>query len=67
MVSEGPQSHYARSADGTHLAYHVSGEGPNTLVVLGSGSPVPIDLLRDDPDFQPLDPTTEPVLSSRVV
>ncbi|MGA8724612.1 MAG: adenylate/guanylate cyclase domain-containing protein [Acidimicrobiales bacterium] len=53
-MSEGPQSYYARSADGTHLAYHVSGEGPNTLVVLGSGSPVPIDLLRDDPTFNRL-------------
>jgi len=53
-VSQGPESYYARGADGTHLAYHVSGQGPNTLVVLGSGSPVPIDLLRDDPVFNRL-------------
>ena len=53
-MNEGPKTYYARAADGTHLAYHVSGQGPNTIVVLGSGSPVPIDLLRDDPVFNRL-------------
>src|SRR5262249_11026030 len=47
-VSDAPETHYARSADGTNLAYQVSGDGPQELVFL-SGVPIPIDLLSEDP------------------
>jgi class 3 adenylate cyclase len=40
---------YARSADGTNLAYQVSGSGPLDLVFLPLA--VPIDLLSEDPGF----------------
>jgi class 3 adenylate cyclase len=40
---------YARSADGTSLAYQISGHGPLDLVFVPA--PHPIDLLSDDPGF----------------
>jgi class 3 adenylate cyclase len=51
-VDERPVTRYATASDGVNLAYHASGQGPATLVVLGNGSPVPIDLLLDDPSFK---------------
>jgi pimeloyl-ACP methyl ester carboxylesterase len=48
-VTDAPETHYARSADGTNLAYQVSGEGPLDLVFF-NWSP-PIDLLCEDPGF----------------
>ena len=47
-VADVPETHYTRSADGISLAYHVSGDGPLDLA-FAPGSPVPIDLLWDDP------------------
>jgi class 3 adenylate cyclase len=48
-MTDTPETHYARSADGTNLAYQVSGDGPLELVFLyGAG---PIDLLAEDPGF----------------
>ena len=44
------ESGYARSADGTNLAYQVSGEGPIDLVLL-HGVATPIDLLSEEPGF----------------
>jgi class 3 adenylate cyclase len=44
-----PETHYTRSADGTNLAYQVSGDGPLDLVFVHG--PYPIDLLSDDPGF----------------
>jgi class 3 adenylate cyclase/pimeloyl-ACP methyl ester carboxylesterase len=49
-VADAPETRYARSADGTNLAYQVSGEGPLDLVFL-HGSAIPIDLLSEDPGF----------------
>ena len=49
-MSEVPESRYVRSADGTKIAYQVSGEGPRDLVILGGGA-IPFDLLWDDPGF----------------
>jgi class 3 adenylate cyclase/pimeloyl-ACP methyl ester carboxylesterase len=48
-MTDGPETHYTRSADGTNLAYQVSGDGPLQLVFL----PVafPIDLMSDEPGF----------------
>jgi class 3 adenylate cyclase len=49
-VTEAPEIRYTRSADGTNLAYRVSGDGPLDLLFL-HGSAIPIDLLSDDPGF----------------
>jgi class 3 adenylate cyclase len=48
-VTDTPETRYARSADGTNVAYQVSGDGPLELVFLGG--PFPIDLLAEDPGF----------------
>jgi class 3 adenylate cyclase/pimeloyl-ACP methyl ester carboxylesterase len=49
-VTETPETHYTRSADGINLAYHVSGDGPLD-VVFAHGHAIPIDLLSEDPGF----------------
>jgi hypothetical protein len=43
------ETHYARSADGTNLAYQVSGDGPLDMVFLHVA--YPIDLLSEKPGF----------------
>jgi class 3 adenylate cyclase/pimeloyl-ACP methyl ester carboxylesterase len=47
-MSDAPVTQYARSADGTNLAYQVSGDGPLDLVFM-PGLAVPVDLMWDDP------------------
>jgi class 3 adenylate cyclase len=49
-MTTAPETRYIRSADGTNLAYQVSGDGPLDLVFL-VGGPFPIDLLSEDPGF----------------
>jgi class 3 adenylate cyclase len=49
VVTDTPETQYARSADGTNLAYQMSGDGPLELVF--APAPIPIDLLSDDPGF----------------
>jgi pimeloyl-ACP methyl ester carboxylesterase len=49
-VTDAPETHYTRSADGTNLAYQVSGDGPLDVLFL-PGSAIPIDLLSEDPGF----------------
>jgi class 3 adenylate cyclase len=49
VVTDGPKTQYARSADGTNLAYQMSGSGSLELVFVPAS--VPIDLLSDDPGF----------------
>jgi class 3 adenylate cyclase len=44
------ETRYTRSADGTNLAYQVSGVGPLEVVCSVAGT-IPIDLLSDDPGF----------------
>jgi class 3 adenylate cyclase len=48
-MTDAPESHYTRSADGTNLAYQVSGDGPLDLVFLNTA--LPIDLLSEDAGF----------------
>jgi class 3 adenylate cyclase len=43
------ETQYTPSADGTNLAYQVGGDGPLELVFVPS--PIPIDLISDDPGF----------------
>jgi hypothetical protein len=49
-MTDTPETHYTRSADGTELAYQVSGNGPLQLV-FDYASAVPIGLLSEDPGF----------------
>jgi class 3 adenylate cyclase/pimeloyl-ACP methyl ester carboxylesterase len=49
-MTDTPETHYARTADGTNLAYQVSGDGPLDLVFL-RGVATPIDLISEDPGF----------------
>ena len=49
-VTDAPETRYARSADGTNLAYQVGGDGPLDLVFVHSGA-IPLDLLSEDPGF----------------
>jgi class 3 adenylate cyclase len=48
-VADASETHYTRSADGTNLAYQVSGDGPLQLAFLNRLHP--IDLLSEDPGF----------------
>jgi class 3 adenylate cyclase len=48
-VTDPPETRYARSADGTNLAYQVGGSGPLDLVFFQWA--VPIDLQLEDPGF----------------
>jgi class 3 adenylate cyclase/pimeloyl-ACP methyl ester carboxylesterase len=48
-VTDTPQTHYTRSADGTNLAYQVSGDGPLNLVFFHWAPP--IDFMSDDAGF----------------
>jgi class 3 adenylate cyclase len=49
-VTDDPETRYTRSADGTNLAYQMSGHGPFDLVFVISAG-IPIDLLSEDPGF----------------
>ena len=49
-MTDSPETRYTRSADGTNLAFQVSGDGPLELVFL-AGNAIPIDLLSEDPGF----------------
>jgi class 3 adenylate cyclase len=49
-MTDPPETHYARSVDGTNLAYQVSGDGPLDLVFT-HGTGIPIDLLSEDAGF----------------
>jgi class 3 adenylate cyclase len=49
VVSDTTETRYTRSADGTNLAYQVSGHGQLDLVFVSLA--LPIDLLLEDPGF----------------
>jgi hypothetical protein len=49
-MTDASETHYARSGDGTNLAYQVSGDGPLDLVFV-HGVAIPIDLASEDPGF----------------
>ena len=50
VVKDTSETYYTRSADGTNLAYQVSGVGPFDLVFV-HGLAIPIDLLVEDPGY----------------
>jgi class 3 adenylate cyclase len=49
-MTDTPKTHYTRSADGTNLAYQMSGDGPLQLVFV-TDTGMPTDLLSEDPGF----------------
>jgi class 3 adenylate cyclase len=49
-MTDAPETCYTRSADGTNLAYQVSGDGPHD-VVFRHGTGIPTDLLSEDAGF----------------
>ena len=49
-MTAAPETQYTRSADGTNLAYQVSGDGA-LEVVFDIATGVPIDVLSEDPGF----------------
>jgi class 3 adenylate cyclase len=53
VMTDAPETRYARSADGTNLAYQMSGDGPIEVVFDNAGG-VPTDLLSEDPGFSRL-------------
>jgi hypothetical protein len=50
-VTDTLQTRYTRSADGTNLAYQVSGDGPIDLLFSYSSFGLPLDVLGEDPGF----------------
>jgi class 3 adenylate cyclase len=49
-MTDTPETHYTRSADGINLAYQISGAGALDVVFVPSAG-IPIDLLPEDPGF----------------
>jgi class 3 adenylate cyclase/pimeloyl-ACP methyl ester carboxylesterase len=49
-MSDTPETRYTRAADGTNLAYQISGDGPLEVVFV-QAAVIPVDLLGDDPGF----------------
>ena len=48
-MSGGPETRYARSKDGVHVAFQVVGDGPLDLVVVGYGNVISIDMRDEEP------------------
>jgi class 3 adenylate cyclase len=48
----GPESHYARTADGVHIAYQTMGDGPLDLVLVGYGNMISVDIRDDEPHIR---------------
>jgi class 3 adenylate cyclase len=49
MVRGGPETRYARSEDGSHVAFQVIGDGLLDLVTVGYGNVVSIDMRDEEP------------------
>jgi class 3 adenylate cyclase len=48
LVTDVPETHYAKTADGIHIAYQVVGTGPMDLVCF-AGAQFPVDLIWESP------------------
>jgi class 3 adenylate cyclase len=51
MVMESPDTSYARTSDGVHVAYQTLGDGPFDLVCVGFGNMVSVDMRDEEPHF----------------
>jgi class 3 adenylate cyclase len=49
VVSGGPETRYARSKDGVHVAFQVIGDGPLDLVIVGYGNVISVDMRDEEP------------------
>lgn len=52
LVVSSPDTRYARAADGLHIAFQVSGEGPLDVVEIGDGTLFPIDATSEQARWQ---------------
>jgi class 3 adenylate cyclase len=52
LVASSPDTRYARTADGLHIAFQVSGEGPVDIVEIGDGTLFPIDATSEQTRWQ---------------
>lgn len=52
LVSELPETRYATTSDGLHIAYQVEGAGPLSLVNVGDGTLFSIDATDEQPRWQ---------------
>lgn len=50
-LMEGPDTRYARTRDGVHVAYQTLGDGPLDLLCVGYGNMVSIDMRDEEPHF----------------
>jgi class 3 adenylate cyclase len=51
-MTRGPDTRYARTDDGVHVAFQILGEGPGDLLCLGYGNMVSIDMRDEEPHFR---------------
>ena len=51
-MASSPETRYARTADGLHIAFQVSGEGPLDIVEIGDGTLFPIDATSEQARWQ---------------
>jgi hypothetical protein len=51
-VSEAPETCYASTSDGLHIAYQVDGTGPVDLIELSNGTLFSIDAAGEQPRWQ---------------
>jgi len=51
-VVNGPETRYARNADGVHVAFQTFGDGPFDLICVGYGNMVSIDMRDEEPHFR---------------
>jgi class 3 adenylate cyclase len=51
-MSGGPETRYAKTPDGVHVAFQILGDGPLDLLCVGYGNMISIDLRDDEPHFQ---------------
>ena len=47
-----PETRYAKTADGVHVAFQTIGEGPLDLVCVGYGNMVSVDMRDEEPHFR---------------
>ncbi len=50
-MTNSPETSYARTSDGVHVAFQTLGEGPFDLVCVGYGNMVSIDMRDEEPHF----------------
>jgi class 3 adenylate cyclase len=52
VMAVGPETRYARSTDGVHVAFQTFGDGPLDLVSVGYGNMISVDMRDEEPHFR---------------